>query len=51
MGELEGESAEGLGLHPLLFKAKKDAVRNQLAELEGELGEYEGWNWSGFWIR
>ena len=42
MGELEGETAEGLGVHRLLFKAKKDAVGSQLAELEGELGEYEG---------
>ena len=34
--ELEGETADGLGLHPL-FKAKKDAVRSQLVDLEGEL--------------
>ena len=46
--ELEGASAEGLGLHPLLFKAKKDAVRSQLADLEGELGEYEGVELGGF---
>ena len=36
--ELKGETAEGLGMHPLLFKAKRDAVRSQLAELEGEVG-------------
>ena len=41
MGELEGESAEGLGLHPLLFKAKKGAVTSQLAELEFGLKEQQ----------
>ncbi len=40
--ELEGATAEGLGLHPLLFKAKKDAVRSQLSDLEEELRDYEG---------
>ena len=39
---LEGETADGLGVHPLLFKAKKDAVRSQLTDLEEELREYEG---------
>ncbi len=39
--ELEGETAEDLGLHPLLFKAKKDAIRSQLADLEKELRDYE----------
>ena len=39
--ELDGETAEGLGLHPLLFKAKKDAVRSQLSDLEEELRDYE----------
>ena len=38
--ELDGETAEGLGLHPLLFKAKKDAVRSQLSDLEEELRDY-----------
>ena len=38
--ELEGNTAEELGLHPLLFKAKKDAVRSQLADLEEELRDY-----------
>ena len=42
MGELEGETAVGLGVHRLLFEAKKDAVRSQLADLEEELGGYEG---------
>ena len=40
--ELEGETADGLGLHPLLFEAKKDAVRSQLTDLEEELRDYEG---------
>ena len=39
--ELEGETAEGLEMHPLLFKARKDAVRSQLADLEDELRDYE----------
>lgn len=39
--ELEGETAEGLRMHPLLLKAKKDAVRSQLADLEDELRDYE----------
>ena len=39
--ELEGETAEDLGLHPLLFKAKKDAIRSQLVDLEKELRDYE----------
>ena len=39
--ELEGNTAEELGLHPLLFKANKDAVRSQLADLEEELRDYE----------
>ena len=28
-------------LHPLIAKAREDAVRSQLADLEGELREYE----------
>ena len=39
--ELEGNTAEELGLHPLLFKAKKDAVRSLLADLEEELRDYD----------
>ena len=46
--ELEGETAEGLGVHPLLFKARKDAVRSQLVDLEDELREYEGLKSGGF---
>ncbi len=41
LGELERETAESLGLHPLLFKAKKDAAKSQLADLEEELQDYE----------
>ena len=39
--ELEGQTAEDEGVHPLLLKAKRDAVRSQLADLEGELRDYE----------
>lgn len=39
--ELEGETAEELGLHPRLLKARRDAVRSQLADLEEELEDYE----------
>ena len=46
--ELEGATAEGLGLHPLLFKAKKDAVRSQLSDLEEELRDYEVLRSGGF---
>ena len=28
-------------MHPLLLKAKKDAVRSQLVDLEEELSDYE----------
>lgn len=41
LNELEADSAEGSGMHPLLFKAKKDAMRSQLADLEEELRDYE----------
>ena len=39
--ELEDEIDEHLEVHPLLLKAKKDAARSQLADLEQELKEYE----------
>ena len=32
--------AEG-GVHPIIAKAQEDALRSQLADLEGELREYE----------
>ncbi len=48
LDELEGETAEGLGVHPLLFKARKDAVRSQLADLEEELREYERLKYGDF---
>ena len=41
LGELDSETAEGLAMHPLLFKAKKDAAKSQLADLEEELQDYE----------
>ena len=39
--ELEGQTAKDEGVHPLLLKAKRDAVWSQLADLEGELRDYE----------
>ena len=39
--ELEGQTAEDEGVHPLLLKSKRDAVRSQLVDLEGELRDYE----------
>ena len=39
--ELEKEVAESSGLHPLLLKAKKEALQSQLADLEDDLREYE----------
>ena len=34
-------SGETEGVHPLITKAREDALRSQLADLEGELREYE----------
>ena len=34
-------SGETEGVHPLITKAQEDALRSQLADLEGELREYE----------
>ena len=39
--ELEREVAEPSDIHPLLLKAKKEAIQNQLADLEDDLREYE----------
>ena len=39
--ELEGETADEVGLHRLLLKARRDAVRSRLVDLEDELGDYE----------
>ena len=38
---LEMDAGEGAEVHPLLAKARRDAVRSQLADLETELAEYE----------
>ena len=40
-------------VHPLIAKAQEDAINSQLADLEGELTEYEtlksgGFNWDSF---
>ncbi len=39
--ELEREVAEFSGVHPLLRKARKEALQSQLADLEDDLREYE----------
>ena len=38
--ELEREVAESSGVHPLLLKARKEALQSQLADLEDDLREY-----------
>ena len=40
MRTLEGLSEEA-GVHPLILKAQKEAVRSQLSDLEADLREYE----------
>ena len=39
--QLEMDSDQGANVHPLIAKARKDAVRSQLTDLEAELAEYE----------
>ena len=39
--ELEGRQSEPTGVHPLLLKAREDALKSQLGDLEGDLREYE----------
>ena len=39
--QLEMDSDEEGKVHPLIAKARRDAVRSQLADLEKELAEYE----------
>lgn len=39
--DLQQRSSEAEGLHPIIAKAQEDALRSQLADLEGELLEYE----------
>lgn len=38
---LEMDSGDGGNVHPLIAKARRDAVRSQLADLEKELAEYD----------
>ena len=39
--EFERKKSEPTGVHPLLLKAREDAIRSQLGDLEGDLREYE----------
>lgn len=39
--ELRGSDEENLDLHPLIAKAREDAIRSQLSDLRYELREYE----------
>ena len=39
--KFEAQGSEPTGVHPLLHKARGDALRGQLADLEAELREYE----------
>ena len=41
LDSLRQRSGETKGVHPLIAKAQEDALRSQLADLEGELREYE----------
>ena len=41
LSEFERQDSEPTGVHPLLLKAREDAIRSQLADLEGDLREYE----------
>ena len=39
--EFEGQRSEPAGVHPLLLKAREDALKSQLGDLEADLREYE----------
>ena len=39
--ELQGGDEEDQDLHPLIAKAREDAIRSQLSDLRSELREYE----------
>ncbi len=39
--DLEREEVKSSGVHPLLLKARKEAIQSQLADLEDDLREYE----------
>jgi len=41
LASLRQRSGETKGVHPLIAKAREDAVRSQLADLEEQLREYE----------
>ena len=41
LDSLKQHSSETEGMHPLIAKAQEDALRSQLADLQGELREYE----------
>ena len=41
LSDLQDQESDPAGVHPLLLKAREDALRSQLGDLEGELREYE----------
>ena len=41
LSEIEGRDSVPTGVHPLMLKAREDAIRSQLTDLEGDLREYE----------
>ena len=41
LNDLQGQGSELTEVHPLLRKAREDALRSQLGDLEGDLREYE----------
>ena len=41
LDNLRQRPSDAEGVHPLIAKAQEDALRSQLADLEGELREYE----------
>ena len=45
---LQQRSGGAEGVHPLIAKAQEDALRSQIADLEGELREYESLKAGGF---
>lgn len=47
-GVVAESRAEYMAVHPLIAKAQEDAMNSQLADLEGELKEYEALKAGGF---
>ena len=41
LSDLQDQGSEPAGVHPLLLKAREDALRSQLGDLEADLREYE----------